>query len=110
MDPADVVIDPAKIRDYLLSSSHPIGRFKALFFFRLGYTLEEWDVLERDLRSVCARGVRRSTIAGPYGVKHVIGGRLVGPSGLTADVTTVWIAREGESSLRFVTAYPGAAE
>ena len=26
------VIDPAKVRDYLLSDVHPVGRFKAAFF------------------------------------------------------------------------------
>jgi hypothetical protein len=31
-------IDPAKIRDYLLSLTHPVGRFKAPFFAALGYT------------------------------------------------------------------------
>lgn len=106
----EVEIDAAKIRDYLLSSSHPIGRFKAQFFYRLGYAAEKWDLLERDLRSLCAAGVRRKTIVGPYGVKHVIGGRLIGPNGLTAYVTTVWIVRDGETILRFVTAYPGATQ
>ncbi len=37
------VIDSAKIRDYLLSPSHPVGRFKAVFFASLGYTA--WIVL-----------------------------------------------------------------
>jgi hypothetical protein len=30
------VIAPAKIRDYLFSTSHPVGRFKAPFFDSLG--------------------------------------------------------------------------
>lgn len=29
-------IDAAKIRDYLLSEMHPVGRFKAAFFSTLG--------------------------------------------------------------------------
>jgi len=31
------VIDERKVRDYLLSPVHPIGRHKARFFYRLGY-------------------------------------------------------------------------
>lgn len=31
-------IDPSKVRDYLLSESHPVGRFKAAFFIALGYS------------------------------------------------------------------------
>lgn len=28
------VVEPAKVRDYLLSSAHPVGRFKAVVFCR----------------------------------------------------------------------------
>ena len=31
-------IDAAKLRDYLLSPAHPVGRFKAPFFAALGYS------------------------------------------------------------------------
>ncbi len=43
------VIAPAKIRDYRLSTSHPVGRFKAPFFASLGYTIANWPRLEEDL-------------------------------------------------------------
>jgi len=33
--PGVAVVDEAKVRDYLLSDSHPIGRFKAAFFLAL---------------------------------------------------------------------------
>ena len=32
------IIEPAKLRDYLLSPAHPVGRFKAPFFVALGYS------------------------------------------------------------------------
>ena len=50
------VIAPAKIRDYLLSTSHPVGRFKAPFFASLGYTKTTWRRLDEDLRSLAASG------------------------------------------------------
>lgn len=31
-------VDPAKVRDYLLSPVHPEGQFKAAFFRALGYS------------------------------------------------------------------------
>jgi hypothetical protein len=31
-------VDAAKIRDDLLSDTHPVGRFKAAFFVALGYS------------------------------------------------------------------------
>jgi hypothetical protein len=48
------VVDPKKIRDYLLSTSHPLGRFKASFFLALGYTTSSWDLLANDLRLTLA--------------------------------------------------------
>jgi len=42
-------VEAAKVRDYLLSASHPIGRFKAAFFAGLGYDAADWRRLEADL-------------------------------------------------------------
>lgn len=44
------VVSADKIREYLLSDAHPVGRFKAAFFSGLGYSATEWDVLASDLR------------------------------------------------------------
>ena len=49
------VIAPAKIQNYLLSTSHPIGRFKEPFFASLGYTVANWQKLEQDLLALAAR-------------------------------------------------------
>jgi len=32
------VVDDAKVRDYLLSPTHPVGRFKSVFFMALGFS------------------------------------------------------------------------
>ena len=40
---AQALIEPAKVRDYLLSPAHPVGRFKAAFFVSLGYSQSEWE-------------------------------------------------------------------
>ncbi|HKH48502.1 MAG TPA: adhesin, partial [Thermoanaerobaculia bacterium] len=37
------IVDEAKVRDYLLSSEHPVGRFKAAFFANVGYTRQDWE-------------------------------------------------------------------
>ena len=36
---SQAVVDADKVCDYLLSPSHPIGRFKVVVFRALGYTL-----------------------------------------------------------------------
>ena len=46
------VIDPAKIRDYLLAAAHPVARFKARFFVSLGYTADQWERLRDDILAI----------------------------------------------------------
>jgi hypothetical protein len=100
------VIDPAKLHGYLLSRSHPIGRFKAAFFHALGYSSEGWSQLEADLRDQhLSRDVTLEAQT-PYGQKYSIRATLIGPSGSSADVVSVWVVRTGEDIPRFVTAYP----
>jgi hypothetical protein len=46
------VIDSQKLHGYLLSTSHPVGRFKARFFTALGYVGERWQEFESDGRNI----------------------------------------------------------
>ena len=68
------VIEPAKIRDYLLSTSHPVGRFKAPFFSSLGYTNANWRRLVEDLRDLALTGDAELGRDSPYGQKYEIRG------------------------------------
>ena len=47
----DAEIDPRKLHEYLLSTTHPVGRFKARFFKALGYSAGRWHELEADIRA-----------------------------------------------------------
>jgi hypothetical protein len=100
------VIEPAKIRDYLLSTSHPVGRFKAPFFASLGYVSVNWRRLDEDLRGLAVSGDADFGKDSPYGQKYEIRGNLRGPSGRSAGVLTVWIIRYGGDVPQFVTAFP----
>jgi hypothetical protein len=101
------VIAPAKIRDYLLSTSHPVGRFKGPFFTSLGYTSADWRRLEEDLLAIAVSGDAERGKDSPYGQKYEIRGTLNGPSGRSAKVLTVWIILFGSDVPLFVTAFPG---
>ena len=85
------IIAQAKIRDYLLSTAHPVGRFKVPFFVSLGYTSTNWRRLEEDLLALAASGEAELGKNSPYGQKYEIRGTLNGPSGRPAGVLTVWI-------------------
>ncbi len=104
--PSDLDIDPRKVRDYILSLEHPVGRFRALFFAKLGFTAENWEEFSGQLRRIPVEGEAEAAARTSYGQKYTVRGSIVGPTGRSADVVTVWIVRVGESSPRLVTVYP----
>lgn len=104
------VVEAAKIRDYLLSDSHPVGRFKASFFVALGYSAPAWEGLAADLRRHAMDNEALATEANQYGQKFEVRGSLAGPTGRSAAVVAVWIVLRGEDLPRFVTAFPGVRQ
>lgn len=106
----NAVVDPRKIRDYLLSPTHPLGRFRASLFLRLGYTLSNWSLLATDLRALAEQQEAELVERSPHGHKYVVRGIIVGPSGQAMEVVTVWIIMAGEAVPRLVTAIPGENE
>jgi len=72
----------------------------------LGYSSESWHQLEADLRRQHLS--QDATLGEPtrYGQKYAIRVKLVGPSGRSAEVVSVWVVRAGEEFPRFLTAYP----
>jgi len=101
------VIDVAKVRDYLLSSSHPVGRYKAAFFISLGYSAQLWSRLVGDLQLHAHENDAVATQATAYGQKYEVRGIIRGPAGKAAALVAVWIVLAGQEFPRFVTAYPG---
>jgi len=102
-----VWIDPAKVRDYLLSKEHAVGRFTAAFFHGLGYSASGWTRLDSDFCQLALTGDATLGRQTQYGRHYEIRGPLHGPSGTVAEVTTIWIVRLNEDAPRFVTAVPG---
>ena len=101
------MIDPAKLRDYLLSPTHPLGRFKARFFDALGFSASQWQELESALRIQHLTQEAEAAAGVEAGQKFTIQAILTGPNGQSTPVVSVWFIRTGETAPRFVTAYPG---
>jgi len=100
------VVDEAKIRGYLLSEAHPVGRFKARVLVSLGYAADQWERLRDDVLAIARSGdLVGQTITG-YGRKFEVDGMLSAPSGRSAMVKTVWIIRTNEDFPRLVTVIP----
>lgn len=95
-----------KLTGYLLSATHPLGRWKCGFFHALGYHVERWKVLAADLTRMARAGSVQEVLHTEYGAKYVIDGTLSGPNGRTASVRTIWVIDAGREEPRFVTAYP----
>jgi hypothetical protein len=75
----NVVINDAKVRDYLLSPEHPVGRFKAVFFNALGYSRDDWEVLRAHLLELVRSGTAIPQPPGTYGQKFELSGTIIGP-------------------------------
>jgi hypothetical protein len=105
LDPSSAIISREKVTGYLLSSSHPIGRYKAAFFATLGYSADSPDVFERDLANLLSAEIAELDVT-EFGRKFSSRGPITGPNGRQAYVLAIWIILSGENSPRLVTAYP----
>lgn len=100
------VIDPRKLRDYALSPVHPVGRFKAAFFGRLGFSTENWESLDLELRRMALQESAEPNERTEFGQKYLVRGIITGPTGVSAEIRSVWIILDGEQVPRLVTIYP----
>jgi hypothetical protein len=108
-NPERALINPVKLYGYLLSTTHPIGRFKARFFGALGFSVDQWEDLEVALREQHLTQNAEFRGMGRFGQLFTIEAILKGPAG-SAFVVSVWLVRDHEDYPRFVTAYPGVSQ
>ena len=101
----EAIVEEAKLVDYVLSQTHPIGRFKARFFASLGIGTENWELLQSALLDIAATADAKLDQATEFGQKYLIPGHIQGPQG-SADILSVWIILAGEDSPQLVTVYP----
>ena len=99
-------VDEAKVRDYLLSLTHPDGRSKAEFFLRFGFTRADPKALAAALLQLGQTNEVLSVVRSPYGVRYTVDGRLRTPDGRNPLVRTVWIATTDTKGPRLITAHP----
>ena len=100
-----VRIDDSKVRGYLLSPTHPVGRFKARLFAALGFSEATADYFVAELRRIAADGEVHDVEDTEFGRKYTVPGDLQGPAG-TAQVLTVWILERGQTQVRLVSVRP----
>jgi hypothetical protein len=99
-------IPSPKLYNYLLSKTHPIGRWKAGFFRIHGFNETNVHVLRQQLMAIIHTEDVKDIVLSPHGTKYIIEGALKTPVGSRVQVRTVWIIDSDQSHPRFVTAYP----
>lgn len=99
-------IPSTKLSDYLLSSTHAVGKGKARFFRGFGFNEQNVLSLEVGLLAIAQTEVVVDVIPTPYGIKYIIDGKLNTPTGVIINIRTVWMIEQDEGNPRFVTAYP----
>ena len=99
------IIEIAKIRDYCLSVTHPIGKHKARVFSSvLGMTAAHVEELLAALATAARDENADTGVADEYGTRYIIDFELKYGE-RSADIRSCWIIRTGESVPRFVTCF-----
>jgi hypothetical protein len=98
-------IDIRKVRDYLLSPAHPVGRFKARVFKALGFDVATVEAFVAEVRRIASEGDVSEVEDFEFGRKYTVPGELKGPIGSTR-VLTVWMQDSGREDVRLVTVRP----
>ena len=102
--PDDTLIAQEKLRQYLLTLRK--RNDKSQWLSQAGYTLENWQVLEKDLRNQILSVDATATENTEYGQMYEIKQKLIGPNGKNLSVCTIWMAETATGNTKFITMYP----
>jgi len=100
------LVSLGKVRDYLLSETHPVGKSKARYFRSYGFNDENVSDLANGLLAIALHVPVESSEKSLYGAKYILDGELETPNGVMIRVRTIWIIESDNDTPRFVTAYP----
>jgi len=102
--PENTLIAQEKLTHYLLV--HKKRNDKSQWLAQAGYTLENWQVLEYDLRKQILSINADPIETNDYGQLYEIKGKLVSFKGVTLSICTIWMIERETNISKFVTMYP----
>ena len=105
---ANTLIAPEKLTRYLLVLRK--RNDKSRWLSQAGYTLENWKLLEKDLRTQIMSHSAIPTDNTKYGQIYEIKGNLTGPNRKTLAVSTIWMTETATGDTKFITMYPNKGE
>lgn len=89
------VIEPERLRDYILSPEHRYGKHEArVFRSALGIDWGSWEYLRDQIANRVEEAEVSEVRAGKYGVRYSVPMLIEGLNGRTHEVTTGWIVEE----------------
>lgn len=101
-----VYISLEKLKDYLLSETHAVGKSKAKLLLSFGFHKANVHLLKEGFIAIAQKGKIKEAVQSAYGVKYIIDGTLATPDGGFIEMRTVWVIDKSQAEPRFVTAYP----
>ena len=99
-------IPVSKLKDYLLSETHSVGKSKAKFLRSVGFNETNAHLLKQGLINIAHSQDIKEAVSSPHGIKYIIDGLLQTPAGGSIKMRTVWIIDRDQERPRFVTDYP----
>lgn len=102
--PENTYIPPEKLRNYLLLQRKRNDKSKWLGL--AGYTLENWQMLETDLRHLILTKEAILIETTQFGQMYEIRSIFNGPNGKQIVAVTVWMIDNQTGDARFITMFP----
>lgn len=102
--PDDTLIASEKLTKYLLVK-RVVGD-KSEFLRQAGYTIDNWEQLEQDIRLQVLTKEAVSVEQTVYGEAFEIRASLIGPNGVPLTVRTIWMQESQSGITKFITLYP----
>ena len=100
------VIEPSKLTDYLLNPEHKRGGAKARLLIQFGYSSENCQQLETDIRNFHLSADVDVIKETAYGTRYEISTALSTPVNRQLFVRTVWQIDKGTDFPRLITLIP----
>lgn len=102
--PGNALIAYEKLIQYLLVPRK--RNDKSQWLAKAGPTLENWRLLENDLRNQILSLDVTLIENTQYGQMYEIRGKLTGPNGKSLRVHTIWMTENETGNTKFITMYP----
>jgi hypothetical protein len=102
--PKDALIPDAKLTNYLLVFREQDDKSK--FLAQAGFTLDNPEILNAELRRLIAEIEVEEDEENDYGIFYVVAGDLIGPNERTLSVITIWMQEKTSGHYHFITLKP----